>query len=195
MTPHLGEWLGAGAITIAIGALSVVVHAHATGTALLTVGVRLDRTTVRAIGKVALVALVLGVIVILGLWVFQPTSNAARPYRTYAAGRQDRVVDAYLTAISDHNWQRVWQLGGKNLGTGIYRTYPGMISGYRCTIRDELIGNPTTNGEAVSGSFLAYEANGNARAVQRYVFKYVVRGGVIVSAHVSLVSGSSPPGC
>jgi hypothetical protein len=89
----------------------------------------------------------------------------------------------------------VWQLGGKNLGTGEYRTYPEMIKGYRCTDRDVLNGNPTARREVVSGSFLAFESKGEAKAVQRYVFRYVVRGGAIVSGEQSLVSGSPPPGC
>ena len=89
----------------------------------------------------------------------------------------------------------MWQLGGKNLGPGEYRTYPGMIKGYRCTDRDVLNANPTASGEVVSGSFLAYESKGAAKAVQRYVFRYVVRGGVIVSGEQPLVSGSPPPGC
>lgn len=184
MPPHLSEWLGA--ITIGFGALSLVIHAHAGSTALFSVGVNLDRTVVRAI---ATIALVLGVIVVC-LWIFQPPSKA-RP-NANATPEQVSVVEAYFTAISDHNWPRVWQLEGKNLGTG---TYADMVSGYRCTNRDVLSGNPVVSSEGVSGSFLAYDANGTARAVQRYAFRYVVRGGAIVSADVSLVSGSPPPGC
>ena len=83
----------------------------------------------------------------------------------------------------------------QNLGTGTYRTYNGMISGYRCTTRDVLDASPTTSGEVVSGSFLAHEADGTKEAIQRFAFRYVVHSGVIVSGHASLVSGSPPPGC
>jgi hypothetical protein len=105
------------------------------------------------------------------------------------------VVEAFFMAINHHDWRMVWQLGGKNLGTGIYSTYSGMIFGYRCTDRDVLNGTPTASREIVSGSFLAYEANGAAHAVQRYTFRYVVRSGAIVSGHQSRVSGSPPRGC
>jgi hypothetical protein len=84
---------------------------------------------------------------------------------------------------------------GKNLGTGEYRTYPEMINGYRCTDRDVLNGNPTATREVVSGSLLVYESKGAAKGVQRYVFRYVVRGGEIVSGEQSLVSGGPPRGC
>lgn len=68
------------------------------------------------------------------------------------------MVEDFFTAINGRNWQRVWQLGGKNLGAGEYRTYPGMIKGYQCTDRDVLNDSPTASGDAVSVSFLAYEA-------------------------------------
>jgi hypothetical protein len=47
-------------------------------------------------------------------------------------------------------------LGGKNLGTGEYRTIHGMIKGYGCTDRDVLDGRPTASGEDVWVSFRAY---------------------------------------
>ncbi len=50
------------------------------------------------------------------------------------------------------------------------------------------------SGEVVSGSFFAYEANGTVHAVRRYVFRYVVRGGAIVSGQQHSVSGSPPAG-
>jgi hypothetical protein len=105
------------------------------------------------------------------------------------------VVEAFFTAIDDHNWPRVWRLGGKNLGRGIYHNYDGMVFGYRCTTWDSLDAIPKTSGKIVSGSFLAYEADGTRRAVQHYMFRYIVRRGVIVSGHQSLLGGTPPPGC
>jgi hypothetical protein len=120
----------------------------------------------------------------------QPTSKARS--NADATTEQVSVVEAYFTAINDHNWPRLWQLTNKNLGEG---TYADMVSGYRCTNRDVLTGNPVASSKGVSGSFLAHESNGTARAVQRYVYTYVVRGGAIVHADPDLVSGSPPPGC
>jgi hypothetical protein len=181
---HLSELLGAITIGIA-GSLTIAFHAHVAGTA-LSVGVSLDRKLLR---EIASFLLVVGIIVV-GYLVLQPTSKA-QP-NADATTEQVSVVEAYFTAINDHNWPRVWQLTDKNLGTG---TYADMVSGYRCTNQDVLSGNPVVSSKGVSGSFLAYEANGAARAVQRYAYTYVVRGGAIVSADVSLVNGSPPPGC
>lgn len=184
MPTNLSELLGAITIVIA-GSLTLAFHAHVAGIA-FSVGVNLDRKLVR---DIASLLLVVGIVVFC-LWVFQPTSKASP--NADATTEQVGVVEAYFTAINDHNWPRVWQLTDKNLRTG---TYADMVSGYRCTTRDVLSSNPVASSKGVSGSFLAYEANGTARAVQRYVYKYVVRGGAIISADVSLVSGSPPPGC
>jgi membrane protein implicated in regulation of membrane protease activity len=196
--PHLTGWLQFGGITLVIGFLSVAVHAHVAGGALVTVGLSPNRTTLRTLATVvAVAAVILGILAILSSSAFQPPSKATRSTRPHAASEVSgqAVVEAFFTAISDHNWPRVWHLGGENLGTGIYRTYTGMISGYRCTKRDVLDASPTTSGEVVSGSFLAYEADGTKKAVQRFAFRYVVRRGVIASGHAYLVGGSPPPGC
>jgi hypothetical protein len=155
-------------------------HPHASGGTVAAIGVSLKLTALSAI-----VAAILAVIL-------HNSSTLQTPSKPTGP---TSVVEAFITAINGHNWPRVWQLGGKNLVTSEYPTYSTMILGYRCTDRDVLVGRPTVRGDVVSGSFLADEANGTAHAVQRYVFRYVVRGGVIVSGHQSLVSGSSPPGC
>jgi hypothetical protein len=63
------------------------------------------------------------------------------------------VVEAFFTAINHHDWRMVWQLGGKNLGTGIYSTSSGMILGYRCTDRDVLNGPPRRAGRSCRARF------------------------------------------
>lgn len=196
--PHLIRWLQFGGITLAIGWLSVAVHAHVASGTLFTVGLSPHRTTLRTLAKVAAAAaVILGLLAILSSPGFQSPSKPTRSTHPSAASEVSgqAAVEAFFTAISDHNWPRVWHLGGKNLGTGIYRTYSGMISGYRCTTRDVLNASPTTSGEVVSGSFMAYEADGTKKAVQRFAFRYVVRRGVIISGIASLVSGRPPPGC
>src|SRR5690242_10484597 len=68
------------------------------------------------------------------------------------------VVRAFFTAISNHNWQQVWSLGGKNLNRRPpYNTPSGMAEGYRCTVNDE-IKTISASGQTVSGRFVAHEA-------------------------------------
>ena len=193
MIPHLPGWLVALAIAIPIGPLVFTITPHVTGGTLAGIGVSLKLTALPAIAAILLVFAILYYSVSSG-----PAPKAAKPSRPHAAASATAgevgVVEAFFTAINGRNWQRVWQLGGKNLGTDEYRTIHGMIKGYQCTDRDVLNDNPTARGEVVSGSYLAYEANGTAHAVQRYVFRYVLRDGVIVSGHQSS-SGSPPPGC
>lgn len=108
-------------------------------------------------------------------------AGPARPNPSQTAPRT--VVRDFFTAISQHDWVKVWELGGKNLGRGPYRSYNGMIAGYRGTVRDLLL-TLTAVGSTVSGEFLAYESDGTAR---RYSFSYVVRGGAIVSGYQVIV--------
>ena len=105
-----------------------------------------------------------------------PATRVSRP--TSQPGPAE-VVREYYAAISRHDWQRVWDLGGKNLGRGPYATYAGMISGYQGTIRDSLT-EVTVSGNTVTGQFLAYQI-GNV--IQPYQFKYTVRGTVITSGY------------
>lgn len=88
------------------------------------------------------------------------------------------VMREFYAAISQHNWPRVWQLGGKNLGRGPYASYSGMVAGYRETERDTLQAL-AVSGDIVTGWFLAYQTNG----IQAYSFRYIVRGGAIVSGY------------
>lgn len=189
--PHLG-WLQFGGITLVFFSwLTLVIHGHvaANGT-LVTLGLRPSRAML-----ITVAAVILG-LVILNSSAFSPskTTTPTHPNAASEVGRQ-AVVHAFFTAINDHNWPRVWDLGGKNLGNGMYSTYNGMISGYRCTTRVVLDGSPTTSRDTVSGSIRAYEANGADKAIQRFAFRYQVSRGVIVSGHASLSGGSPPPGC
>jgi hypothetical protein len=93
------------------------------------------------------------------------------------------VVKAYLAAINAHDWRKVWQLGGKNLGT----TYTSMVTGFRYTSHDKLI-SLTTAGDSVSALIRAYETTG---AVQTYTLSYTVRDGVITSGQ-SLLTTKNP---
>lgn len=108
------------------------------------------------------------------------TARAASVMRAHRSVRPlgpADVIREFFGAISHHDWQQVWRLGGKNLGRGQYASYDGMISGYRDTIRDVLTEVHVT-GSTVTGGFLAYQTGG---VIRPYQFTYVVRGGVIVS--------------
>lgn len=95
------------------------------------------------------------------------------------------VVKAFYAAINDHNWPRVWHLGGKNLG----RSYHAMVDGFRLTSRD-VVTRLTANGSTVWIRFRAHETTG---AVQTYKARYVVRHGIITSGHQTLLATSYPP--
>jgi hypothetical protein len=105
------------------------------------------------------------------------------------------VVRAFFTAINQHDWQRVWSLGGKYLNRRPpYNTLSGMISGYRCTVNDE-IERLSVSGQTASGRFTAHEAHGGIRTEQTYTFKYFISNGVIKSGDQRLLAGQAPPGC
>ena len=92
----------------------------------------------------------------------------------------EAVVKAYLAAINAHDWRKVWQLGGKNLG----QTYTSMVTGFRDTSHDVLI-SLTTAGDSVSARIRAYETTGT---VQTYALTYTVSDGVIISGRQKLLS-------
>ena len=96
------------------------------------------------------------------------------------------VVKAYFAAINAHDWQSVWQLGGKNLG----QTYDSMVAGFRDTRRDVLT-SLTAHGNSVSARIRAYETTG---AVQTYALSYTVAGGVITSGQQTLLGTRNPGG-
>jgi len=111
-----------------------------------------------------------------------PASSRTRDPQPEAAPRAAapaEVIRQFYAAISSHDWQRVWLLGGKNLGRGPYASYAGMVAGYRDTIRD-VLKEDRAAGETVTGSFLAYQGNGTTRL---YQFHYTVQDGVIIAGY------------
>jgi hypothetical protein len=92
------------------------------------------------------------------------------------------VVLAYIAAINAHRWHRVWELGGRNLNP----SYRAMVAGYRLTAHDQLTA-VTVHGHTVNADLSARETTG---VVQRYRMHYVVRDGVIVAGHATLLSTS-----
>jgi len=104
------------------------------------------------------------------------------------------VVEDFYAAINKHDWLSVWSLGGRYLGHGPYRTLPGMIQGYRCTVRDTVKGL-TSSENTVSGYLVAHDSYRGLQSEQTYQFKYLVLRGAIRRANVKILRGRAPPGC
>jgi hypothetical protein len=113
-----------------------------------------------------------------GLFGGQPTPPASSP----AVPSPRAVVEAYFAAINAHDWRRVWDLGGKNLG----QTYDQMVFGYRSTAHDSLA-SIHAHGNKVTVRLIARETNGT---VQTYRASYVVQDGVITAGHATLLGTS-----
>ena len=115
-----------------------------------------------------------------------PPSGSPSGSATVAASeaRPQAVVKAYFAAINAHNWRRVWQLGGKNLG----QTYNSMVAGFRDTSHDVLT-SLSVHGDSVSARIRAYETTG---AVQTYALSYTVADGVITSGQQTLLGTRNP---
>lgn len=136
-----------------------------------------------AVCALAVVAVLVVVLTLVTHW----PATAPPPSRPSVASKvlgPSAVVKAFYTAINDHNWPKVWQLGGKNLGT----SYPEMTAGYRTTARD-VITSLTAKGTAVSGTIAAYQTTG---ALRTYQVHFVVRNGVITAGHQTLLGISYP---
>ncbi|HEV2372787.1 MAG TPA: serine/threonine-protein kinase [Streptosporangiaceae bacterium] len=145
----------------------------------------------RVLAAAAAAAVVIGAIAAVALFAaHKASSDLASSHRTPpsssasaalpAAPAPQTVVRAFIVAINAHNWPRVWQLGGKNLGL----TYPAMVAGFDRTRRDQLI-NMTASGNTVSAHILAFETTG---AVQVYALTYIVQDGAITSGQQILLT-------
>jgi hypothetical protein len=101
-----------------------------------------------------------------------------------AADSPRAVVKAFIAAINEHDWQKVWHLGGKNLG----ETYGAMVAGFRETNHD-VLNRITSHGDTVNARITAYETTG---AVQTYALSYTVRGGLITAGRQTLLATRKP---
>jgi hypothetical protein len=126
----------------------------------------------------ALVAAAGLVAIVLALTLPASSSRGSRP----PPPGPRAVVLAYIAAINAHNWHRVWDLGGRNLSP----SYQAMVAGYRLTAHDKLT-SVRVHGDTVDANLSARETTG---VVQRYRMHYVVRNGVIVAGHATLLGTS-----
>jgi hypothetical protein len=107
----------------------------------------------------------------------ESTTSAHRPgtqARTTTSARA--TVRAFIAAINHRDWQRVWQLGGKNLG----ETRPKLVAGFRYTRHDVITSIVVSHGDVVTAQVRAYETTG----VQTITLRYTVRGGIITQGTV-----------
>jgi eukaryotic-like serine/threonine-protein kinase len=114
------------------------------------------------------------------------SAGSSRTGQTAAVRPKPRaVVTEYFAAINDHNWRKVWDLGGVNLGS----SYAHLVAGFHDTGHD-VITHMTVDGDDVSVRILAYETTGT---VQVYADRYTVAGGVITSGHQTLIAARPAP--
>jgi hypothetical protein len=106
-----------------------------------------------------------------------PSGNCTHPPAPSPAG----VVKAYIAAVNQHSWARVWALGGKNLG----QSYRQLIAGYAHTGYVQIT-RITANGPAVTVLTTATETNGTT---QRYRLSYLVSNGTITAGQSTLIPG------
>ncbi|MBO0692367.1 MAG: nuclear transport factor 2 family protein, partial [Acidimicrobiaceae bacterium] len=91
------------------------------------------------------------------------------------------VVQEYFDAINARNFQRAWDLGGKNLHGGDYATF---VQGFSETLKDTIT-SASAEGNTVHVTLEATQVSGER---QVYQGTYTVENGVIVSAEVSRVA-------
>ncbi|WP_369223295.1 hypothetical protein AB5J52_20080 [Streptomyces sp. R39] len=102
-----------------------------------------------------------------------PTDTATGTPDASASGGPGDVVTAYFAAISAHDYQTAWGLGGKNLDS----SYDSFVSGYATTAQDTVdIGSVT--GTEVQVTLEALQTDGTTRT---YDATYTVQDGVITS--------------
>ncbi|HEU0238010.1 MAG TPA: hypothetical protein VFR11_01855 [Micromonosporaceae bacterium] len=86
------------------------------------------------------------------------------------------VVRAYFDAINARDYQRAWDLSGKNLGG----SYESFVAAFADTTSDT-VSVTSTRSNVVSVTLDADQSDGTTR---HHVGTYTVNGGVITAAHV-----------
>jgi hypothetical protein len=109
--------------------------------------------------------------------------------RARATASPRATVEAFIAAINaaikNHDWHKVWQLGGKNLG----RPYPTMVAGFSHTRNDHLT-RIVSHADTVHAWILAHETTG---AVQTIALTYTVRAGIITHGVQRVLATRYPP--
>ncbi|MEV5953829.1 hypothetical protein AB0M11_08660 [Streptomyces sp. NPDC051987] len=102
-----------------------------------------------------------------------PTDTATATPEAGASGGPGDVVTAYFAAISSHDYQTAWDLGGKNLDS----SYDSFVSGYTTTQQDT-VDIVSVTGDEVQVTIEALQTDGTTKS---YDATYVVHDGEITS--------------
>lgn len=94
------------------------------------------------------------------------------------------VVEEYFAALDVRDFQRAWDLGGKNIGGN----FSQWAEGYSTTLSHDLT-SVSSEGDMVHVTFVATQTTGEQRTYQG---TYTVRNGVIVSATATRILAYSP---
>lgn len=106
-----------------------------------------------------------------------PATATSSPTTTLATSAAVTVVQQYFAAINARDFQRAWDLGGKNLHRGDYASF---VQGFSTTLNDTIT-SVSGEGDAVHVTLVATQTSGERRTYQG---TYTVRNGVIVAAKV-----------
>ena len=123
-----------------------------------------------------------------------PRASASPAQATHAMPPDQAVVRAYYTAVNRHHWLKAWRLWGNDPADPHGAAYNRMISGYRCTIHDQITAITSNRGITLV-RIRAQESNGVVSIVQTYRYSYVVRDGHIKTGVELGHTGNPPPGC
>lgn len=102
--------------------------------------------------------------------------RAARHGRISNSPSPANVVEDYIEAINDHDYERAWQLGGVHFG----HPYRAFVAGFADTMHD-VVTLSTVHGATVG---VELDATGTDGVVTRYTGSFTVSQGSITRAHL-----------
>lgn len=162
---------------------------------------RVGVAIVLGLAAVAMViALIPGVLRLPAAKAARPPSQATPsvsppPSRAGHGSTSDQaVIQAFYAAINKHDWPDMWRLAGNSPASIGSIAYNKVISGFRCTVHDQITGISSNRG-VIFVRVRAQESDGIVSTVQNYRFSYVVRDGLISKGPPLRHTGNPPPRC
>ncbi|MEU3889020.1 hypothetical protein [Streptomyces sp. NPDC029041] len=108
---------------------------------------------------------------------FSPTPSSPTTQSSPAEESPERAVLAYFDAINAGDYERAWELGGKNLQEGSYSSF---VQGFEDTAHDSVT-IISVVGDTVEVELDATQTDGTHRY---FAGTYTVHNGVIVAADI-----------
>ncbi len=102
-----------------------------------------------------------------------PTNSASALPATANPDNPVGVIQAYFSAINDHDYQTAWQLGGENTGS----SYAQFVQGLSATANDTVT-ILSTAGNVVTAQVVAGQSDGASKTFEG---TYTVTSGVITN--------------